>query len=66
MPDNLDVRAAQDRSRININESHEVNYWTRHLGVNETELRLAVASVGVAVEEVRLHLGMAPSQVATA
>ncbi|MDB5895372.1 MAG: hypothetical protein JWQ88_2903 [Rhodoferax sp.] len=66
MPDHLDNRGAPDRSRIDINESHEVQYWTQKLGVDEAELRIAVASVGVSVEEVRLHLGMAPSPVATA
>ena len=66
MADNLDIRGAQDRSRININESHEVQYWTQKLGVDEAELRIAVASVGVSAEEVRLHLGMAPSPAATA
>ena len=59
MSDDLSNRGAQDRSRININEAHEVSYWTEHLGVNETELRLAVAEVGVAADAVSQHLGKA-------
>ncbi|MDB5847301.1 MAG: hypothetical protein JWP29_1053 [Rhodoferax sp.] len=60
MADNLNLRGGADRSRININEPHEVRYWTDALHVSEAELRTAVASVGVSAEEVRLHLGMAP------
>ena len=60
MADNLSNRGAADRARININEPHEIRYWTEALKVSEAELRAAVASVGVSAEEVRLHLGMAP------
>jgi len=28
MPDDLKNRGAQDRSRVNIHEDHEVRYWT--------------------------------------
>lgn len=31
MADDLDATGTQDRSRININEAHEVRYWTQHL-----------------------------------
>ena len=62
MADNLNDRGAQDRSRININEAHELRYWTEKLGVSEAELRVAVAEVGVSAEEVRLHLGKAPRE----
>ncbi|MDM0078486.1 DUF3606 domain-containing protein [Variovorax sp. J2P1-59] len=57
MPDDLDNRGAQDRGRININESHEVRYWTQRLGVTEEDLRKAVAEVGVSVDRVAEHLG---------
>jgi hypothetical protein len=64
MADNLNNRGAGDRARININEPHEIRYWTDALQVSEAELRAAVASVGVSAEEVRLHLGMAPQSAA--
>ncbi|HYD11471.1 MAG TPA: DUF3606 domain-containing protein [Allosphingosinicella sp.] len=57
MADDLKDRGAQDRARININEEHEVRYWTEALGVNEQQLRAAVAEVGVSADEVRRLLG---------
>ena len=33
MSDDLTKAGAQDRARINVNEVHEVTYWTNELGV---------------------------------
>ena len=57
MSDDLSQRGAADRTRINVNEDHEVAYWVGRFGVTETELRTAVAEVGVSAEAVALHLG---------
>ncbi|MFJ3465882.1 DUF3606 domain-containing protein [Achromobacter spanius] len=57
MSDDLKQRGPQDRSRINVNESHELRYWTKELGVSEEQLRAAVQAVGVSVAAVRDHLG---------
>ena len=57
MADNLKDRGPQDRSRINVNERWELEYWTRHFGVNEEQLRTAVNSAGTSVEAVGKHLG---------
>ena len=57
MPDDLKQAGAQDRSRININEPHEVRYWTQRFDVSEEVLRGAVAQVGVSAEAVAQHLG---------
>ncbi|MDF8359431.1 DUF3606 domain-containing protein [Achromobacter anxifer] len=56
MSDDLTNRGAQDRSRVNVNESHEVQYWTREFGVSEAQLKAAVQAVGVSVDAVRKHL----------
>lgn len=56
MADDLNNRTAQDRSRINLNEDHEVRYWTTALGVPEDELRRLVAEAGNSVEAVRAAL----------
>ncbi|MDG9971310.1 DUF3606 domain-containing protein [Achromobacter mucicolens] len=56
MSDDLNQRGAQDRSRINVNESHELRYWTKELGVTEDQLRAAVQAVGVSAAAVRKHL----------
>ncbi|WP_063589406.1 DUF3606 domain-containing protein [Achromobacter ruhlandii] len=56
MSDDLKNRGAQDRSRINVNEAHELRYWTRELNVSEEQLRKAVQAVGVSATAVREHL----------
>ncbi len=57
MSDDLSNRGEPDRSRININEPHEVRYWTGRLDVSEEDLRKAVAEVGVSAQQVAEHLG---------
>ncbi|MCS3505028.1 DUF3606 domain-containing protein [Achromobacter sp. JUb104] len=56
MSDDLTNRGPQDRARINVNEDHELRYWTKELGVSEQRLKEAVKSVGVSVEAVKEHL----------
>ncbi|MGJ7506004.1 DUF3606 domain-containing protein [Variovorax sp. GT1P44] len=57
MADDLENRGAQDRSRININEAHEVRYWVQRFDVTEEDLRKAVAEVGVSADRVAEFLG---------
>lgn len=57
MSDDLSKRGQQDRSRINLQEEHEVRYWTEALGVSREELQRAVEQVGVSAAAVREHLG---------
>ncbi|MGW9064588.1 DUF3606 domain-containing protein [Achromobacter animicus] len=56
MSDDLSKRGPQDRSRINVNETHELRYWTQELGVSEAQLRDAVKAVGPSATAVREHL----------
>jgi hypothetical protein len=56
MADDLNNRGAQDRSRINLTEDHEVRYWTMALGVPEDELRRLVAEAGNSADAVRAAL----------
>ncbi|WP_371436596.1 DUF3606 domain-containing protein [Polaromonas sp.] len=57
MADDLKQAGPEDRSRINVNEAHEVRYWTERFDVSEAELRKAVAAVGVSAKDVAEHLG---------
>lgn len=57
MSDNLKVRGAQDRTRINVNEDWELRYWTKELGVSEDRLREFVNRHGVSADNVRRALG---------
>jgi hypothetical protein len=58
--DDRTKRGAQDRSRINLDQEHEIRYWTREFGVSEAALTAAVAKVGSSVQAVwrELHRGL--------
>lgn len=56
MTDNLQNRGPQDRARVNVNEKHELRYWTETFGVSEDELRQAVKKVGTTAEKVKEYL----------
>ena len=57
MADDLKDRGAQDRGRVNVNEDHEVRYWTQKWGVSKEELAAAVQKAGVSVDAVARELG---------
>lgn len=57
MADDLHKKGPEDQARINVNEPHEVRYWTKTLGVTEAKLRSAVAAAGTWVQAVRKYLG---------
>jgi Protein of unknown function (DUF3606) len=59
MSDDLKNRGPQDRARINVNESYEVSYWTKNLGVSEKRLRELVSKYGVSVSKIREQLAAA-------
>ena len=42
MSDNLKIRRPLDAKRINMNQAHEMAYWTRTLGISELYLRIVV------------------------
>ncbi len=56
MADDTSIRHGIDRSRINLQQDHEVRYWTKELGVTEEELRKAVQQVGASADKVREQL----------
>ncbi len=56
MADDLKNSCGSDRRKINVNQDHEVQYWTKALGVTPEQLKAAVKAVGVEVEDVRKHL----------
>ena len=58
MNDNLLDKGQRDRSHISMSQSHEVQYWTRHLGVTREELQRTVDKVGNSVAAVRKELGL--------
>lgn len=57
MTDNPDIRGPADRSRINVNQEHELRYWSDKFGVSADTLKDAVNRVGVMPDAVAKHLG---------
>jgi hypothetical protein len=62
MSDDTGQRGPQDASRININQDHEVRYWTKALGVSEAQLCKAVGAVGVSADKVRQYFATGTSK----
>lgn len=56
MPDNRTKTGKQDRSRINVNQAHELRYWTKKFKVSADVLRAAVHAVGPMVNDVEAFL----------
>jgi hypothetical protein len=56
MADNRDMRGAQDRSRINMHQEHEVRYWTEKFNVSREALQKAVDAAGPMVDAVEKQL----------
>jgi hypothetical protein len=56
MPDNTTDRGEADRSRISLEQEHEVAYWTKRFGVTRPQLEHAVKAVGNSVAAVERHL----------
>jgi Protein of unknown function (DUF3606) len=56
MADDPSKRGPADRARINVNEAHELRYWSQKFGCTPDELKAAVKSVGVMANKVEAHL----------
>jgi hypothetical protein len=57
MIDDTTPRHPKDRRHIDLEEEEDVRYWTELFGVTEAELRDAVHTGGVQIDEVRSRLG---------
>lgn len=57
MPDDLSKTGKGDDSRINVNQDHEVSYWSKTLDVSADKLKQAVKEVGPMVKDVKNYLG---------
>ena len=56
--DSLIERERPDRSKINMDQPHEVKYWSHALGVSREDLRRVVDKVGNSAAAVRKELGI--------
>ena len=57
MADDLTKRGRQDAIRINVNEDHEIRYWTKELQVSKEQLVEAVKAVGVMIKDLKRYFG---------
>jgi hypothetical protein len=56
MSDNPLKRGRKDRIRINLEQFHEVQYWSKKFGCTTAELRQVVAQVGSSAHAVEHEL----------
>jgi hypothetical protein len=56
MSDDSNKRGSPDRDRINVNQQHELRYWSEKFGVTPDELKQAVQDVGPTVAKVQQRL----------
>ena len=56
MADNLKEVGRPDDARINVDQDHELTYWSKKLGVSRDRLREAVAKAGPVVKNVEREL----------
>lgn len=60
MADDKSKKGTQDRSRIDVHERYELDYWSDKFGVSKEELKDAVARVGVMAKDVEKDLKSRP------
>jgi len=56
MADDLKQTGKPDDQRINVDQDHELSYWSEKLGVSRDKLREAVAKAGPMVRNVEREL----------
>jgi Protein of unknown function (DUF3606) len=56
MPDDLKQTGKPDDARINVDQDHELRYWSEKLGVSLDELRKLVQDAGPMVKDVLREL----------
>jgi hypothetical protein len=52
----LTQKLQPDRSKINLRDAHELQFWLKHLSVSREQLAKAVDKVGNSVAAVRKEL----------
>ena len=56
MADDLKQTGKPDDQRINVNQDHELSYWSQKLGVSRDRLREVVAKAGPMLRNVEREL----------
>jgi hypothetical protein len=53
MADDPEKTRPQDAQRVNVNQEHELRYWSEKFGTSPDELKRVVARVGVMADDVQ-------------
>jgi len=56
MADDTSKSGGQDRTRINVNQEHELRDWSKKYGCTPEQLKAAVKAVGTMAADVEKHL----------
>jgi hypothetical protein len=56
MPDNLEKKIPLDKSRVNLSQRHEIDYWCKEFNISENKLKELVKLHGISVAEIRNNL----------
>ena len=56
MPDNKNNIGKSDRSRIDISEPYELEYWKKRLGITTDQLKKVIDKVGPMSKDVESYL----------
>jgi hypothetical protein len=56
MPEDTSKGGQPDRSRINVDEKHELKHWSKKFSVSPDRLREAVQKVGPSIQAVEREL----------
>lgn len=56
MSDDLEKKIPQDATKVNVNETWELDYWSKKFGVTEERLKEAVKAVGTSADAVEKYL----------
>lgn len=56
MADNLKIRKPEDPTKINVNQTWELEFWSNQLGVSKAKVVNAVNKVGPQVSDVKRFL----------
>ncbi|MDC8104539.1 DUF3606 domain-containing protein [Chryseobacterium sp. B21-037] len=57
MSDDLSKKRPQDATKVNVNETWELEYWSKKFGTTKDQLKNAVKAVGVSAAAVQKYLG---------
>ena len=63
MADNPSETRPQDAKRVNVNQAHELRYWSQKFGVSPEQLKKVVGRVGPMADDVERAISASKAEV---